>query len=100
LGKPFSDYELICEIQVKNGLDLGENYRNINGCKNFAASIAQTLVDVRFSLSYFRSLFLGVSGSVGSSSAFRFSACLTVKLKLSNDSMIGRNEREYFKTRG
>jgi hypothetical protein len=35
--KPFSDYELICEIQVKNGLDLGENYRNINGCKTFAA---------------------------------------------------------------
>jgi hypothetical protein len=32
-GKPFSDYELICEIQVKNGLDLGQNYRNINGCK-------------------------------------------------------------------
>jgi hypothetical protein len=24
-GKPFSDYELICEIQVKNGLDLGKN---------------------------------------------------------------------------
>ena len=44
-GKPFSDYELICEIQVENGLDLGENYRNINGCKTFAASIAQTLVD-------------------------------------------------------
>jgi hypothetical protein len=36
---------LICEIQVKNGLDLGENHRNINGCKTFAASIAQTLVD-------------------------------------------------------
>jgi hypothetical protein len=44
-GKIFLDYELICEIQVKNGLDLGENYRNINGCKTFAASIAQTLVD-------------------------------------------------------
>ena len=44
-GKSFSDYELIWEIQVKNGLDLGENYRNINGCKTFAASIAQTLVD-------------------------------------------------------
>jgi hypothetical protein len=28
---------------------------------------------VRFSLSYLRSLFLGVSGSVGSSFAFRFS---------------------------
>jgi hypothetical protein len=35
----------IFEIQVKNALDLGENYRNINGCKTFAASIAQTLVD-------------------------------------------------------
>jgi len=30
---------------AKNGLDLGENYRNINGCKTFAASIAQTLVN-------------------------------------------------------
>jgi hypothetical protein len=58
-GKPFSDYELICEIQVKNGLDLGENNRNINGCKTFAASIAQTLVDkqVQFQiLSYNRQL--------------------------------------------
>jgi hypothetical protein len=45
VGGPFSEYELICEIQVKNGLDLGENYRNINGCKTFAASIAKTLVD-------------------------------------------------------
>jgi hypothetical protein len=36
---------VICTDCVKNGLDLGENYRNINGCKTFAASIAQTLVD-------------------------------------------------------
>jgi hypothetical protein len=44
--------DCICEIQVKNGLDLGENYRNINGCKTFAAPIAQTLVDkqVKFGL--------------------------------------------------
>jgi Tfp pilus assembly protein PilP len=32
-------------VKVKNGLYLGENYRNINGCKTFAASIAHTLVD-------------------------------------------------------
>ena len=25
-GKPFSDFEYICELQIKNGLDLGENY--------------------------------------------------------------------------
>jgi RNase P subunit RPR2 len=39
-GKPFSDYELICEIQVKNGLDLDENYRNINGCKTCLVTAA------------------------------------------------------------
>jgi hypothetical protein len=64
-GKPFSDYELICEIQVKNGLDLGENYRNINGCKTFAASIAQTLVDkqVKFQiLSYKLGLVKSLTG--------------------------------------
>ena len=57
-GKPFSDYELICEIQIKNGLDLGENYRNINGCKTFDASIAQTLVDkqVKFQILSYKSL--------------------------------------------
>ena len=33
------------KYKLKNELDLGENYRNINGCKTFAASIAQTLVD-------------------------------------------------------
>jgi hypothetical protein len=36
---------------------------------------------VRFSLSYLRSLFLGVSGSVGSSFAFRFSTFLTKLLQ-------------------
>jgi hypothetical protein len=63
-GKPFSDYELICEIQVKNGLDLGENYRNINGCKTFAASIAQTLVDkqVKFQILSYK---LGLGKSLG-----------------------------------
>jgi hypothetical protein len=47
---------LICEIQVENGLDLGENYRNINGCKTFAASIAQTLIDkqVKFQIKIYR----------------------------------------------
>jgi hypothetical protein len=28
-GKPFSDYELICEIQVKNGLDLGGKFSTV-----------------------------------------------------------------------
>ena len=53
---------MICEIQVKNGLDLGENYRNIHGCKTFAASIAQSLVDkqVKFKILSYK-LVLGKS---------------------------------------
>jgi hypothetical protein len=47
---------LICEIQVKNGLDLGGNYRNIIGCKTFAASIAQTLVDKQVKFHFLTSL--------------------------------------------
>jgi len=31
-GKPFSDFEYICELQIKNGLDLGENYLNDHAC--------------------------------------------------------------------
>jgi hypothetical protein len=33
------------KYKLKMDLTLGENYRNINGCKTFAASIAQTLFD-------------------------------------------------------
>jgi len=31
-GKPFSDFEYICELQIKNGLNLGENYLNDHAC--------------------------------------------------------------------
>ena len=33
------------KYKLKMDLTLGENYRNINGCKTFAASMAQTLFD-------------------------------------------------------
>jgi hypothetical protein len=58
------------DIQVKNGLDLGENYRNINGCKTFAASIAQTLVDkqVKFQILSYK-LGLGKSAAAWRSSS-------------------------------
>ena len=40
-------------VQVKNELYLGENYRNINGCKTFAASIAQLLVDKQVKFKFY-----------------------------------------------
>ena len=42
-GKPFSDFEYICELQVKNGLDLGENYLKDNACQRFISSAATIL---------------------------------------------------------
>ena len=46
-------------VKYKLKMDLGENYRNINGCKTFAASIAQTLVDkqVKFQILSYKFFF-------------------------------------------
>lgn len=40
LGKPFSDFVQICDIQKKKGLDVGTQYMNIEGCKLFKKTIA------------------------------------------------------------
>jgi hypothetical protein len=52
------------------GLDLGENYRNVNGCKTFAASIVQTLVDkqVKFQILSYK---LGLGKSLSEASMLR-----------------------------
>lgn len=44
-GKPFSDYEYISALQMKNGVDLPKNYINGHGCLNFIWSIARVLQD-------------------------------------------------------
>ena len=44
-GKPFSDFEYICELQIKNGLDLGENYLNDHACQKFVLSAAHIIRD-------------------------------------------------------
>ena len=41
--KPFSDMELMCAIQVKNGLDLGSNCQNRLCARDFVVSINSTL---------------------------------------------------------
>lgn len=43
--KPFSDYEYICNIQKKNGLDLGTDHLNRNSCVEFVESISSSLHD-------------------------------------------------------
>ncbi|XP_070550824.1 zinc finger protein 862-like [Ptychodera flava] len=42
-GKPFSDFEFLCRVQLKNGLPLGHNYINTHGCTTFMKSIADNL---------------------------------------------------------
>ena len=44
-GKLFSDFEYICELQIKNGLDLGENYLNDHACQKFVLSAANIIRD-------------------------------------------------------
>jgi hypothetical protein len=43
--KPFSDYEYICSIQKKNGLDLGSDHLNGKACVEFVKSISGSLHD-------------------------------------------------------
>ena len=43
--KPFSDYEYICSIQKKNGLDLGSDHLNRKACVEFVKSIFGSLHD-------------------------------------------------------
>ena len=41
--KPFVDYEYICSLQRKNGIDLGTNYQNDKSAADFTKHIAETI---------------------------------------------------------
>ena len=42
-AKPLAEYELLVEVQSKNGLDLGDNYLSSNAAKHFITSISDTI---------------------------------------------------------
>ncbi|XP_070535062.1 zinc finger protein 862-like [Ptychodera flava] len=42
-GRPFTDYEFVCSIQLKNNAELGENYLNRFACRRFLSSIAHVI---------------------------------------------------------
>lgn len=42
-AKPFTEYELMIEIQSKNGLDFGDNYLTSNAAKRFINNIAESI---------------------------------------------------------
>lgn len=44
-GKPFSDFKYICELQIRNGLDLGEYYLNDHAGQKFVLSTASIIHD-------------------------------------------------------
>ena len=37
--RPFSDFQDLCKLHVKNGLSLGETYINDKGCRVFVEAI-------------------------------------------------------------
>jgi len=42
---PFSMFPHLCSLQTKNGLTLGQSYRNDHGCKEFCKHISQVMKD-------------------------------------------------------
>ena len=42
-GEPMTKFSSLCDLQEKNGLNLGSNYRNNHACGNFVSSISETL---------------------------------------------------------
>ena len=45
LKMPFSSFPHLCSLQTKNGLVLGQTYRNDHGCKEFCKHISQVMKD-------------------------------------------------------
>ena len=43
--KPFSDFEALTTLQIKNGSQLGEQYTNRKASKNFISAIAKVVTD-------------------------------------------------------
>ena len=43
--RPFTDYTMSCEIQKKNGVDLGTNYFTDKSAQQFTSTIAKTITD-------------------------------------------------------
>ena len=44
-GKPFTDFEIDCQLIEKLGVDLGKNYLNANRCKDFIKAISDSMSD-------------------------------------------------------
>ena len=42
-AKPFREYELMIEIQSKNGLEFGDDYLTSNAAKRFVSNIAENI---------------------------------------------------------
>ncbi|XP_070550348.1 zinc finger protein 862-like [Ptychodera flava] len=42
-GRPFSDYEFLCSVQLKNNIQLGENYITRIACRRFLSSIVHVI---------------------------------------------------------
>ena len=42
-GRPFSDFNQLCILQVKNGVTLGETYLNDKRCREFTEAIAEVM---------------------------------------------------------
>lgn len=45
-GKLYSDFEIDCKLIQKFGVDFGNNYLNVNRCKDFIKFIVDVMIEV------------------------------------------------------
>ena len=65
-GRPFSDFNQLCILQVKNGVTLGETYLNDKRCREFTEAIAEVMKrDQKETMNNAQSRFFTIMGDGG-----------------------------------
>ena len=65
-GRPFSDFNQLCILQVKNGVTLGETHLNDKRCREFTEAIAEVMKrDQKETMNNAQSRFFTIMGDGG-----------------------------------
>lgn len=68
--RPFSDFNQLCMLQVKNGITLGETYLNDKRCREFIEAIAEIMeLEGRDAINHFQPPFFSLMGDGGTDSS-------------------------------
>ena len=66
-GRPFSDFEWMCQLDTVKGLDIGKTYLNRKRAKEFTGYIAKILMNIKNSIDQAKFVSIMSDGSTDSS---------------------------------